>query len=398
MADFSNVVITEQGKSLLAKVEAEKDILTFTTIKTSDITYKKENLYTLIDIDNPKQIRNVNSVIYENPNQIKITCRLSNEDVIDTGYSLACYGIYAKSKKYTKEILFAAASVNDINNADWISPAGSLNAITINLNTILIISNVEVSQVVVSDDGVSTETFNEHVQSKGDSGVHGATSEAEPNMLIARDGNGAAHIIYPLNAQNTNIVNKLALDEAIKNAEVPRGTLINYFTKGVQYKVNEYVAIDDENKIIPEIKEPTTDTPSGDKDNTGGGGSSGGGSNTPTNPDTGKDDSGETKPTEPTEPTEPENPSGGDNKPDAGKTVLFNPLDQQKIGPCTFVCRKYIYKEDNLQNPKNVELIEYWQLYNGTWEYNNFDELTVSYGTYKDGYFEGGRDKSYYGF
>ena len=43
-------------------------------------------------------------------------------------------------------------------------------------------------------------------------------------------------------------------------------------------------------------------------------------------------------------------------------------------------------------------MIEYWQLYNGTWEYDNFDELTVSYGTYKNGYFENGRDKSYYGF
>ena len=260
MADFSSVVITEQGKSLLAKVEAEKDILTFTIIKTSDITYKKENLYKLEDIENSKQIRNITSVIYENPNQVKISCRLSNEDVIDTGYNLACYGIYAKSKKYTNEILFAAASVDDINNADWISPAGSLNAITINLNTILIISNVEVSQVVISDDGVSTETFNEHVMSKGDASVHGATSQAEPNMIIARDGNGVAHVLYPLSPNNTTIVNKEALDNAIKNAEVPRGTLINYYTKGVQYKVNEYIAIDDENPNIPEYVEPTQPT------------------------------------------------------------------------------------------------------------------------------------------
>lgn len=289
MADFSNVVITEQGKSLLAKIEAEKDILTFTTIKTSDITYKKENLYTLIDIDNPKQIRNVNSVIYENPNQIKITCRLSNEDVIDTGYSLACYGIYAKSKKYTKEILFAAASVNDINNADWISPAGSLNAITINLNTILIISNVEVSQVVVSGDGVSTETFNEHVNSKGINAVHGATDEAEAGAIVSRGVDGSAQIEYPTKPTDKTIVNKKALDTALSNlnidAGVPQEAVINYYMPNAVYKIGDVVAIETtmaervptvkptEPEPEPEPEQPINpdDNKDGNKEESGGG-------------------------------------------------------------------------------------------------------------------------------
>lgn len=391
MADFSNVVITEKGKSLIAKLQGNQDTLIFTTIKTSSKVYSKEDLYNLSNIDFIKQQRAINKVNYESPNMIKIVCKLDNKDITESGYNLCSYGIYAKSKKNPEEILFAAVSTNDISKADWISPSSALNAITINLNTVLIVSNVEVAEVTISDEGVTSETFNEHTNSKGINAVHGATDEAEAGAIVSRGVDGSAEIEYPTKPTDKTIVNKSALDLAIKNAEVPRGTLINYFTKGVTYKVNEYVAIDDENKTIPEIKEPTIDSGNTDKPSEGG-------STTPTNPDTGKDDSGETKPTEPTEPTEPENPSGGNNKPEAGKTVLFNPLDQQKIGTCIFVCRKYIYKEDNLQNPKNVELIEYWQLYNGTWEYNNFDELTVSYGTYKDGYFENGRDKSYYGF
>lgn len=281
MADFSNVVITEKGKSLIAKLQGNQDTLIFTTIKTSSKVYSKEDLYNLSDIEIIKQQRAINSVNYESPNMIKIVCKLDNKDVTENGYNLCSYGIYAKSKKNPEEILFAAVSTNDVSKADWVSTSSALNAITINLNTVLIVSNVEVAEVTISDNGVSTETFNEHINMKGESSVHGATYQAEPGMIIARDGNGAAHIIYPSNASNTNIVNKRALDEAIKNAEVPRGTLINYFTKGVQYKVNEYVAIDDENKVIPEIKEPTTDKPS----------------------------SGETKPTEPTEPTEPTPPT-----------------------------------------------------------------------------------------
>lgn len=265
MADFSNVVITERGKSLLAKVEAEKDILMFTTIKTSNTVYTKESLYNLIDINNPKQIRNINSVIYENPNQIKITCNLSNEDVVGVGYNLASYGIYAKSKKYTEEILLAAASVDSIDKTDWISPSGSLNAITINLNTILVISNIEIEKVVISDGGVSVETFNEHINAKGVNAVHGATNEPEAGAIISRAQDGSAEIEYPtrptnksiinkgimdteigqtkseLNANITNIKNKLEND--IANVKMKQGVIVNYYDNTATYEQGEVVAI-----------------------------------------------------------------------------------------------------------------------------------------------------------
>lgn len=241
MADFSNVVITERGKSLLARVEAEKDILMFTVIKTSDAVYTKENLYNLTDITNSKQVRNVNSVIYEQPNQIKITCNLSNEDVIDTGYNLASYGVYAKSKKHTEEILLAAASVDNINKADWVSPNSSLNAITINLSTVLIISGIEIEKVIIAE-GVTIDTFTEHVNAKGVNAVHGATSDAEANQIITRDANAQAKVLYDeASAEDDTIVNKKAMDTIVKKKQ---GVIVNYYDDATTYEEGEVVAIE----------------------------------------------------------------------------------------------------------------------------------------------------------
>lgn len=294
MADFSNVVITAQGKSLLAKVQAEKDILSFTIIKTSDVPYSKQGLYDLTDIENPKQIKDINIVLYKTPNNINIESTLTNEGLIE-GYNLACYGIYAKSKKYTKEILFAAASVDNINKADWVSPSGSLNALTINLNTTLIISDVEVSEVIVSNEGVSNATFNNHVNMKGDNSVHGATPLPEGGQIIARKEDGSAEINYPENPNATSIINKSALDEALANISVgadgvPQEQIINSFKLYKEYKKGDIIAInengttEDWNIGNPNPTETPTqpDTPSGEDKKEESGGTESGGTETPT--------------------------------------------------------------------------------------------------------------------
>ena len=289
MADFSNVVITAQGKSLLAKVQAEKDILGFTVIKTSDVPYSKQGLYDLTDIENPKQIKDINIVLYKTPNNINIESTLTNEGLIE-GYNLACYGIYAKSKKYTKEILFAAASVDNINKADWVSPSGSLNALTINLNTTLIISDVEVSEIIVSNEGVSNATFNNHVNMKGDNSVHGATPLPEGGQIIARKEDGSAEINYPENPNATSIINKSALDEALANISVgadgvPQEQIINSFKLYKEYKKGDIIAInengttEDWNIGNPNTTQP--DTPSGEDKKEESGGTESGGTETP---------------------------------------------------------------------------------------------------------------------
>lgn len=246
MSNFTSAVITEAGKSLIAKLQAEKGILIFTKIKTSDIKYTKAELYNLDDIQNVKQTRTINSVIYQSPNRIEIDLSLTNEDIIEEGYNLVTYGIFGKSDIHPTEILIAAVSSNDISKADWISPTGSLNAITINLKTLLIVSDVEVSEIIITKEGVTVDTFNEHVTSGGENSVHGSTPEPTAGAIVARREDGSAEIIYPVNPTNDSIVNKSALTEAVKSIEVPRSTIINYYTKDVEYKENDYVCIDTE--------------------------------------------------------------------------------------------------------------------------------------------------------
>lgn len=357
MANFSNVIITEEGKKLLAKVEAEKDILSFTQIKTSNVVYKKENLYSLVDIDNPKQIKPINTVTYEAPNKIKVEARLTNGG-LDEGYNLACYGVYGKSKKYTKEILIAAACVEDINEADWISPSGSLNIITINLNTYLLVSNIEIESVNVSDDGVSTETFNNHVNMKGESSVHGATYQAEPGMIIARDGNGAAEIEYPTKPTEKSIVNKKALDTALSNlnidAGVPQEAVINYYMPNAIYKVGDVVAIETTlAERVPTVKptepEPEPEQPTPEQ---------------PTNPDDKKEEAGGNtgdsgnSGTETPEPTEPENPSG-----DTERVKVVSIGDTIQVGAAIYEAIDNVYEDEGFTDIKTnpTKYPDIWQ-------------------------------------
>lgn len=284
MADFSNVVITEKGKNLIAKLQGNQDTLIFTTIKTSSKVYSKEDLYNLSNIEFIKQQRAVNKVNYESPNMIKIVCKLDNKDVTENGYNLCSYGIYAKSKKNPEEILFAAVSTNDISKADWISPSSALNAITINLNIVLIVSNVEVAEVIISDEGVTAETFNEHTNSKGINAVHGATEQAEAGAIISRGVDGSAEIEYPTKPTEKSIVNKKALDTALSNLNievgVPQEAVINYYTPNAIYKVGDVVAIETtmaervptekpkptEPEPEPEPEPTEPDAPSGDNE------------------------------------------------------------------------------------------------------------------------------------
>ena len=353
MADFSNVVITEKGKSLIAKLQGNQDTLIFTTIKTSSKVYSKEDLYNLSNIEFIKQQRAINKVNYESPNMIKIVCKLDNKDITESGYNLCSYGIYAKSEKNLEEILFAAVSTNDISKADWISPSSALNAITINLNTVLIVSNVEVAEVTISDEGVIAETFNEHVNSKGINAVHGATDEAEAGAIVSRGVDGSAQIEYPTKPTDKTIVNKKALDTALSNlnidAGVPQEAVINYYMPNAIYKIGDVVAIETTMaERVPTVKpsepEPEPSNPE-----------------QPANPDDNKDNTGEkdnTGDSGNSGTTEPDTPSG-----DTERVKVVSIGDTIQVGAAIYEAIDNVYEDEGFTDIKTnpTKYPDIWQ-------------------------------------
>lgn len=292
MANFNNIVVTDKGRELLAKIEANSDKLVFTKIQTSDIKYNKEQLKKLTALISIKQERSVQKIEYKAPDMVRVVAEIDNLGLVE-GYNVESYGILAKGNNLP-EVLFAAAS-NVGDKADWMSPNGSLNQMRIRLSSILIIGSAELEAITVITDGaVSEETFYSHTEEGGESGVHNSTSEAEISTIISRDAYGSAKIKYPVTPTDDTIVNKSALDSAIKEtvstAGVPQEQIINSFKLYKEYKKGDIIAInengttEDWNIGNPNPTETPTqpDTPSGEDKKEEAGGTESGGTVTPT--------------------------------------------------------------------------------------------------------------------
>lgn len=293
MANFTNISITEQGKSLIAQAQAEQKAMNFTNLKTSATVFKKSEMTTLTDISNPKQIIPISQVQFESPNRVTITCLLTNK-TLNEGYKLASYGVFGKIEGTENETLIAVTSVASIDQTDYIGASDSMSGLQVNLITVLLVSDLDVINTVIVNEGVSSEVFNRHVNSQGKDAVHGATSLPKGGQIVSRKEDGSAEINYPENPNGTSIINKNALDEALANISVgadgvPQEQIINSFKLYKEYKKGDIIAInengttEDWNIGNPNPTETPTqpDTPSGEDKKEESGGTESGGTETP---------------------------------------------------------------------------------------------------------------------
>ena len=279
MANFSNIIVTDMGRRLMAKAEAESLNLIFTRVQTSSDTYTEEQLPALTSFNAVRQEVDVDKVEHILPDKVRVSAEITNLN-LTAGYNVNTYGLFCKTE-LTDDILFAVATVLD-GKADWMIPNDATSNMSIHLNSVLIIGKLQAVKVTVTiGDSVTYPEFEDHIRSGGIEGVHGATAQSKNNAIITRDNVGAAQVNYPSNPSADQIVNKSAMEIAINNAELPRKSVVNYWRKDITYKQFEYVAIDDEASDI--------NADSGKADLSGStGGVSGGTSNTPSGDSSGK--------------------------------------------------------------------------------------------------------------
>lgn len=106
MAEYSKLVITNDGQALMAKMIAGSRNIDFTKICSSSTQYQENQLQSLTALSNIKQTTLVSKVSRTNNVAIKVEAAFSNVD-ITTGYYMRTLGLYAVDPD-KGEILYAA--------------------------------------------------------------------------------------------------------------------------------------------------------------------------------------------------------------------------------------------------------------------------------------------------
>lgn len=105
MAEFSKLVITDNGQALLAKMIVGTGNIEFTKISTSSATYTENQLQGLTSLDDIKQTSLISKVTRTNEVAIKLEAAFTNTE-LTAGYYMKTLGLYAVDPD-DGEILYA---------------------------------------------------------------------------------------------------------------------------------------------------------------------------------------------------------------------------------------------------------------------------------------------------
>ncbi|WP_455808483.1 hypothetical protein [Clostridium butyricum] len=156
MASFNKTIITNNGRSLIAKV-ISGDQIKFTNMVSSSRDYTSSDLSQLTDLSNVEQTIVISSIKKTSDSAVKITGIFSNKD-LKTGYKFKTVGLYAIDPDLG-EILYSVTTASSVDDMPANTGIG-LSSITIGLVTDVSNSNntsFEVSDVAT----VSALEFNE---------------------------------------------------------------------------------------------------------------------------------------------------------------------------------------------------------------------------------------------
>lgn len=130
---MNDLIITNQGSELIAKMLAGTSTATFTKIQTSSYAYKTNQLENLTFLDEVRQESLVSNVSLKSDATVEVLAAISNTELTE-GYYVKTLGLFAKDSAGS-EILYAIAIDND--NPDYVPAFDGKNvcSITFRLNT-----------------------------------------------------------------------------------------------------------------------------------------------------------------------------------------------------------------------------------------------------------------------
>lgn len=166
---MQDLVITEAGQELIAKMIAGTSTVTFTRIRTTDHDYSGIDLKGLTSLEDVKQESLISSIERTNSTMVEIIAAVNNSELID-GYYIRAVGLYAKDEDMD-EVLYGVSIEAD--NPDYLP---GFNGHTVSGVTYRINTKVDVSSQVtleINPAAVATVVQFEDVKDKIDNHIDG---------------------------------------------------------------------------------------------------------------------------------------------------------------------------------------------------------------------------------
>lgn len=145
MATYNQFVVTDAGRTLLAKAVANKGTFTISSIKTSSHTYTQGAIAALTSLADVKQSFPLASATTVDSTTVKLQFNVTNVGLA-TSYTLATLGVYATYNN--SETLFAVSTANDPD----IMNAEQAGALVRNILTTIYIKTANASSISITVD------------------------------------------------------------------------------------------------------------------------------------------------------------------------------------------------------------------------------------------------------
>lgn len=157
---MENLIVTNAGQALIAKLIAGTAEINFTKIKTSDYVYTASDIPALTELFQIKQTANVSSISIVSSSIVKVRALINNTG-LNTGYYVNAVGLYATDSSTNTEILFGVSLCGDL--ADYIpAQSDTVTGITYTFNCK--VDNTEQVTVTVDPSGVASAEDLEELQ------------------------------------------------------------------------------------------------------------------------------------------------------------------------------------------------------------------------------------------
>lgn len=191
---MQNLIITNSGEELTAKLIAGTSTATFTKVASSDYDYSAVELKSLVELNDIRQEAVISGVSRTDTTMIEVLAAMDNSE-LESGYYTRALGVYAKDSD-GNEILFAVSIETE--NPSYLPPFSGKTVSSITYRMNIKVNNAEQVKIELNPGAYPTMEQLEDVQNTvkahtfetvyGETGVHGLRYYNDEFQVLNENG------------------------------------------------------------------------------------------------------------------------------------------------------------------------------------------------------------------
>lgn len=261
---MKELVITNKGKELIAKLIEGSDSIKFTRIKTSTYIYDHDDIEDLLDIENIKQESLISSVEKIDNSAVEVLAMINNAG-LEEGYYIQTLGLYVEDSN-ENEILYGVSISSEY--PDYMPAYSGKTMSSISYRLITKVDNTEQVNIEINPSATPTITqfneiknitietknlFDEHSLQNvlNENGVHGLKYDKSTQTLKYKDNDNWEDVLV---AQVGNDELNLHKEKNISDVDGVHGFKFDEDTQTIKYKKdNDWIKIPTGEKVKEEL-------------------------------------------------------------------------------------------------------------------------------------------------